>query len=233
MNEKAPPVDPEQRFRGRRVVSRRRWLGLGVGGGVLVALGAVFWRVTRPPISAPEWSKGPWRLLRPTEAAIVAALAERLLDPGDAEGAAPPDLEQVARWFDTFLRFTHPEVQRDLRALLAAFDGVGPLAIAVSGRFVNLPASEQSRVLRRWERGPHPMRMGFNALKQLAYMAHYGHDATWPAIGYDGPIVPRGFAGGERAWFDPEWLAADGDDGVDADGHGRRRARSEAVSAAS
>lgn len=232
MSANAEPVDSVQRARGPRLVSRRRWLGMGLGGGVLLALGAVFWRATRPPLSAPEWSKGPWRLLRPNEATIVAALAARLLDPGDADGAAPPDLEQVVRWFDTFLSFAHPEVQRDLRALLAAFDGVGPLAIAVPGRFVNLPASEQDRVLQRWQRGPHPMRMGFNALKQLAYMAHYGHDATWPAIGYDGPIVPRGFAGGERAWFDPAWLAADGDDGVADDARGRWRTHQRAASAA-
>lgn len=223
----APPVAsaPPQRM------SRRRWLGLGLGGGALLALGSLLWRGTRPPRSEPVWAVGPWRTVNRSEATIIAALAARLVDPGDVTGAEPPDLEQVARWFDAFLTFAHPEVKRDLRALLAAFDGVGPLAIAVPGRFVNLSAGDQARVLRRWERGPHPMRMGFAALKQLAYMAHYGRDATWSAIGYDGPIVPRGYAGGERSWFDPAWVAADGDDGVGPDGRGRWRRAAPAGSA--
>lgn len=154
------------------------------------------------------------------EASSFAAIAAGLLDPGDVAGAAPPDLATSVKFLDRFLAFAHPEVQGDLRALLAAFDGVGPLAVGVPSRFVHLDASEQRRVLARWESGPHPMRMGFTALKQLAYMSHYGRDATWAAIGYDGPIVPRGFAASERGWLDPAWLAADGDDGV---GPGGRR----------
>ncbi len=207
-----------------RVMSRRRVLKWGIGGALLLGGGALVWRVRGTPRSMPPWaSAGSWRFLTATEATIVAAIAARLLDPGDVPDAAGPDLPVVARWFDTFLHLAHPEVQSDLRSLLAAFDGVGPLAVGVPGRFVNLALEEQARVLRRWEHGPHPMRMGFTALKQLAYMAHYGRDATWPALGYDGPIVPRGYAGAEHGWFDPAWLAPAGDDGVGPDGRGRTR----------
>lgn len=207
---------------GPAAITRRRLLEWGVGGTLLLGVGSLVWRARRAPLAEPAWAAGPWQFLSRGEAVIVAAVSARLLDPGDVAKAAPPDLLAVARFFDRFLHLAHPEVQRDLRALLAAFDGVGPLAVGLPGRFVNLPEDEQTRVLVRWERGPHPMRMGFTALKQLSFMAHYGRDATWPLLGYDGPIVPRGYAGGERAWFDPAWLAADGDDLVGADGRRRK-----------
>lgn len=203
-------------------ITRRRVLTWGVGGAVLLGVGSLVWRARRAPLAEPRWAAGPWQFLSRAEAVIVAAVAARLLDPGDVEKAVPPDELGVARFFDRFLHLAHPEVQRDLRALLAAFDGVGPLAVGLPGRFVNLPVDEQQRVLTRWERGPHPMRMGFTALKQLSFMAHYGRDATWPLLGYDGPIVPRGYAGGEGGWFDPAWLAADGDDLVGDDGRRKR-----------
>ncbi|MBK7976882.1 MAG: hypothetical protein IPK07_27695 [Deltaproteobacteria bacterium] len=203
-------------------ITRRRLLRWGVGGTLLLGVGSLVWRARRAPLAEPAWAAGPWKVLSRVEAVIVAAVAARLLDPGDAENAAAPDLLAVTRFFDRFLHLAHPEVRRDLRALLGAFDGVGPLSVGLPGRFVNLPLDEQARVLVRWERGPHPMRMGFTALKQLSFMAHYGRDATWPALGYDGPIVPRGYAGGEGAWFDPAWAAADGDDLVGADGRRRK-----------
>lgn len=201
-------------------ISRRRLLRWGLGGGLLLGAGALLWR-PGPGARPRPAGVASLRALDDTEAAILAAVAARLLDPGAEPQAAPPDLARTVSFIDGFLADAHPGVREEMRALLGAFERLGPLAVARRARFTELAPGAQDAVLDAWQRGPRGMRMGFTAMKQLAYMAHYGRDATWPGIGYDGPLVEPGWNGGEVGWFDPAWLADPGDALVEARARGR------------
>ena len=208
--------DPPDRPR----ISRRTFVRWGVGGAALLGLGtALGRRAGRYPVAGVEPAE--LRVLLPAEAAVFAAVAGRILDPGPA--GPGPDPGHAVRFLDGFLARAHPEVRGELRALLGAFDRVGPWVALRARRFTDLDAAGRDAVLRTWERGPHPLRMGFAALKQISFMAHYGREETWPAIGYGGPLVEPGFAGGEEGWLDPAWFAPDGDARADSPGKGGRR----------
>ena len=76
-------------------ISRRRLLRWGLGGGLLLGAGALLWR-PGPGARPRPAGVASLRALDDTEAAILAAVAARLLDPGAEPQAAPPDLARTA-----------------------------------------------------------------------------------------------------------------------------------------
>ncbi|HVY62613.1 MAG TPA: hypothetical protein VHF22_13215, partial [Planctomycetota bacterium] len=67
-----------------------------------------------------------------------------------------------------------------------------PLARGLGGRFSRLGLAARREHLERWARSRLlPLRAGYAALKTLALIAYYTREATWPAMGYDGPWLGR------------------------------------------
>lgn len=174
----------------RPTISRRRLLRWGVVGAPLLAAGVLLWRPGSGARGRPPGVE-PLEVFDDTEAAILAAVVARMLEPGDTPGAAAPDVAHSVAFVDRFVAGQHEAVAGEVRALIGAFERVSPLAIGRLRRFTELEPASQDRVLGAWQRGPLPLRAAFTALKQLAYMSHYGRDVTWSGIGYGGPIVRR------------------------------------------
>jgi hypothetical protein len=109
--------------------------------------------------------------------AFIAHEDGRLLDPR-AVGA----FEE----FDRLMERLPPEDRRALRAMLALIEWL-PLR-----RFSRLSLARRRRFLDRLARGPvRLLRSGVAALKSLVMLAYWTREATWPAIGYDGPWLGR------------------------------------------
>ena len=67
---------------------------------------------------------------------------------------------------------------------------MAPLGAGHLSRFTELSADAQDAVLSGLEASDiELLRAGFQALKALAMMALYRLPKSWPAIGYDGPVV--------------------------------------------
>lgn len=58
--------------------------------------------------------------------------------------------------------------------------------------FSELPQAERERYLRDWEESRFEFRReAFQALRMMAFFFFYSQEATWKALGYDGPWVKR------------------------------------------
>ncbi len=120
-------------------------------------------------------------ILSSRELSIVDAIARRIAAPLDVDVS-----EDIAR----FLEGQGKREQRDFGRLLAFVEHLAPLGSGNVKRFTSLSSDAQDHVLSSLER--HPvllLRAGFQALKALVMLAIYTKDASWAAIGYDGPVV--------------------------------------------
>ena len=166
-------------------LGRRRFIQGGLIGAVLLAGGGwlAFFREEHVPSVG-----GPYAVLTPLEAAILLAVARRIVP-----GAPPfPSAEsvRVTERVDAFLAMSHPGVQRDVKRLLALFDSA-LLGLALDGspwRFRTATPARQDARLRAWSECRLGFRRtGFRALRRLVCSAYYSSSKTWPSVGYPGP----------------------------------------------
>lgn len=174
---------------------RRRFVQGGLVGAVLLA-GAGGWLALRRPRVVAVVG-GPWAVLTPEEAAILLAIARRIVPSG-----APfptPEAVRVTERADAFLGMSHPGVRRDVRRLLALFDSP-VLGLALDGspfRFRTASPARQDARLSAWaECRLAVRRTGYRALKRLVCSAYYSSPETWASVGYPGP--PDVGSGGAR-----------------------------------
>ncbi|HSM35078.1 MAG TPA: GMC family oxidoreductase [Longimicrobiales bacterium] len=93
---------------------------------------------------------------------------------------------------DRILRSLPAPRRRMLRAFLALLEFGGPGLRLRRARFTSLPREDAIDLLAGWaEARPPALRRGVNGLRALAGLAYYGDDASWAAIGYDGPWLGR------------------------------------------
>jgi hypothetical protein len=120
-------------------------------------------------------------VLAPWQYVVFSAFGARILDPESAP---------VAEWADQYL-VDMPDADRtDLLRLLGVVEHVMPLVKGYFRRFSALDAAAQDDVLGALEQSPVGLlRGGFQALKALSLMALYRRPESWPALGYDGPVV--------------------------------------------
>lgn len=178
---------PQTRSRLAHPISRRGFLSRSAGAGALLfAVGCVgdggedYAALLGPgerPVSLPV-----------REFAVLKAVARRLV-PGGAGHPGAEDLGVAAR-IDRELSFHPARFAVDLRDALRLIEW-WPLATRFS-RFTRLAGEQQDEVLGEMLTSRFALRrVAAQELKILVTFFHYTQEPTWPAIGYDGPWVPR------------------------------------------
>lgn len=177
-------------------LSRRRFLGLSLGGAALLALGGLFVE-QESGYDLPGGVRARLRIFGAKEYLVFAAAARRLCDPGELPAAPAPDALDLAGFADGFLATAARETQRDVARLLSLFEH-GPILFAFApSRFTRLAPSRQDDYLWSWADSRLGIkRAGFAALKSLAMMGYYRDPRAWALVGYDGPLVPPGWRPG-------------------------------------
>jgi hypothetical protein len=134
---------------------------------------------------------GELSVLSPSDARILAAVAERITYTGDP---AMPRFSATAglRTVDVALRQLPPDIPQQLSWGLWMFEYAPPLFIGKLARFTGLNEHWQDAYLAGWaESSLQTRRMLFQALKNLSMLGYYAQDATWAGIHYSGPVVVR------------------------------------------
>ena len=118
------------------------------------------------------------------ELRILAAVIETLIGAKPREGAAEAAIKLISRLAAADRRL--------LSLLLFGLEYGAPFMTGRLHRFTQLNADARESYLLRWSNSRiAAQRQGVAALKALAMLAHYGGDAAWAEIGYDGPWLGR------------------------------------------
>lgn len=163
-------------------LTRRRLLQTGLGGALLLAVGAVL------PTGCARYSpiEQPLRFLTRKEYAVVTQAAVRILGlPDDAR-------EEIGGFIDGLLAALPPTSQGQARLMLRVVEHGTHLFDLKPRRFTRLSPAEQDVYLRGWmESTLGARRVIFRALKTLAALGYYAQPSSFASIGYDGPWLGR------------------------------------------
>lgn len=175
------------------MISRRKFLRLGLAGGALASVASVTGFVFAG-YTLDEEKRARLRHLSAKEYLVLRAVARRILD-GVDELLAIDDADP-ALYVDGFLPQLDSDNQRELRGLLHLVEhGTALFGSSRAGRlrrFTSLSADEQDAVLAEWQSSNLTVRrQGFQGLRSLCFMGYYRHDRAWPALGYSGPTIPH------------------------------------------
>jgi hypothetical protein len=163
-------------------LTRRRLLGTGLGGALLLAFGAVL------PSGCARYSpiERPLRFLTRKEHAVVTQAAVRIL------GLDDEARHDLGIFIDGLLADLPPTSQDQARLMLRVVEHGTHLFDLKPRRFTRLGPAEQDAYLRGWmESTLGARRVIFRALKTLAALGYYAQTATFAEIGYDGPWIGR------------------------------------------
>ncbi|MEY3013962.1 MAG: hypothetical protein RIT45_2697 [Pseudomonadota bacterium] len=164
--------------------TRRRLLGAGIGGSVLLALGGLAMRrsdATRPaPTTLVVLSPRAWQ--------VLAAVADRVCPSGDGWPSA--DTIDVASRVDALLGRMHPATAAEIEQVLGLLDNAlgGLLMDGRTSTFVDAGPEGQDAILRDWQTSRIALRRaGYKALSGLCASAYYADPRVFPKVGYPGP----------------------------------------------
>ncbi len=166
-------------------LSRRRLFQLGVGGAALLATsaGALSWLTAGYVLGSGEVAIG----LSEKEYCIARALVDALLPGGD--GLPDGVSLGVVQGIDEQVWAADAELQSDFRAALVLIEHSPPL-FGSWGRFTRLSRRARQELLARMMRSKREVFVqSVVGVKQMAQMLYFATDATWEAIGYDGPWI--------------------------------------------
>lgn len=178
--------------------TRRGFLRLAGGTGALVglargttALGALAQLRALPAAAAVEVT-GAAPFFAPREREILTRVVERMVDTGEPGAPAVRDTGALDT-IDRLCRTLDPGLTAPLPALVRVVEW-GPLLFdGRLARFSNLDAAGRDAHLTGWMRSRIELRrVAFLALRNLAVLGYWSQDATWPLIGYRGPLIGRG-----------------------------------------
>jgi hypothetical protein len=175
--------------RARRLVTTRRGF-LQLAGGA--AAFATLANLRALPAAAASRAAAPAGLFfSPLETEVLTQVVERMVDTGDP--AAPPVRSTRAiETIDRLCAALDPGATAPLPALLQLVEWGPFLFQARPARFTRLDDPGRDAALAGWMRSRFAWRrMGFLALRNLAMLGYWSQDATWPLIGYAGPLLPR------------------------------------------
>lgn len=171
-------------------LGRRRLLRWGLGGAAAVGLGGLLaWHTSGYEVPAAVARR--LRGLSPKEYLIVRAAAARILR---SERPEDPTADEVdaALFVDGYVARLDEANREDLKKLLHLLEHALPLGTGRLSRFTRLDAPGQDAVLASMMTSSvGVLRGAFDSLKGLCAMAYWRDPRTWPAIGYDGPLVGR------------------------------------------
>jgi hypothetical protein len=145
-----------------------------------------------PAMAAPPVTPRPGlQVLTPDEAEIFTVVVERMVASDDAAMPKVRDTQSIAA-IDHALAQLDPSLQSQVRWLLRIIQWGPPLLMLRLSSFTGLTAAEQDEYLRGWATSRRDLRrLAFRALKNLSMLGYYSQDATWPALHYPGPWLPR------------------------------------------
>lgn len=188
---------------GRRVISRRGFLKLGLGGAALLSgatvlgIGAVGYDVERRVAERLVY-------LSTKEYCVLKACVDRIVGPLPAPTSSieqvriadVADADDPALFIDGFLRFFDAPTRFELKGLMHLVEHsasiFGSNAAGRLRRFTGLLGDEQDQVLREWQSSSLTIRrQGFQGLRSLVFIGFYRDPRTFAALGYDGPTLER------------------------------------------
>jgi hypothetical protein len=169
--------------------TRRGFLRLAGGTAALAALANV--RALPAAAGDPAGAAGVG-FFSPVESEILTQIVERMVDTGEPGAPAVRSTRTIAA-IDALCRSLDPGATAPLPALLRLVEWGPPLFDGRLARFTALEASDQDASLAGWMQSRFAWRrMGFQALRNLAFLGYWSQDETWPLIGYQGPLLRRG-----------------------------------------
>jgi hypothetical protein len=143
-----------------------------------------------PALAEPNGAAG-LQVLNSQEAQILTVIVERIVFTGDPRMPAVRDTRAIET-IDRALLQLDATVQSQMRWLLRVFEWGPPVFQLKFKAFTGMNDEERDAYLRDWAASGLAMRkLAFRALKNLSMLGYYSQDATWKAIHYDGPWVPR------------------------------------------
>lgn len=129
------------------------------------------------------------QILSPRERSILEALVERIIPPM----AWDCNAGMIAK-IDLVLGGVRAQLRTEFKLLLSVLEYVLPLLSFRPKFFTRMSAQEKDEYLAGLEKSRLPFkRTCFQAIKRTAIAAFYGSDESWPAIGYLGPWLERGY----------------------------------------
>jgi hypothetical protein len=169
--------------RREHATTRRGFLQLAGTSASLVALA----ELRALPAAAVATPGGPF--FAPPEAEVLTQVVERLVASDDREAPAVRDTETMTT-IERVCGGLGASVTAPLPWLLRAVE-FGPILFDwTPSRFTRLDAKGQDAALRGWMTSRLALRrQGFQALRNLAFLGYYTQPATWPGIGYAGPLL--------------------------------------------
>jgi hypothetical protein len=129
------------------------------------------------------------RVLDPAEWSVLDLVADVFVPRGGAFALGARDVDLATR-IDSYLEKEAPEIVRGVRGALWLVEWASPLASGRFGRFSTLDSDARTACIDalRTSRLATP-RAVFAGLKTLCLFLFYAADASWAALGYDGPLV--------------------------------------------
>ncbi len=171
-------------------VPRRGFLKKGLIGGALLLVGGAMPLALRETQLGPA-PRAPLKLLTPSEYAVFAAIAARIV-PGTAAPPTWPTAQALdcAGKVDALLARTHPETGLEFRQLLRLFESsvLGLVTTLRPTPFTQLSAADQDGRLESWRRSRVAVfRSGYQAVARLAHATYFSSPEIYPLVGYPGP----------------------------------------------
>ena len=166
----------------RADLTRRRLLQTGLGGALLLAVGAIL------PSGCARYSPAerPLRFLTRKEYAVVTQAAVRIL------GLPDEARENIGGFIDGLLAELPSTTQQQARLMVRVVEHGTHLFDLKPRRFTRLTPVEQDAYLRGWmESTLGARRVIFRALKTLAALGYYAQTSSFAEVGYDGPWLGR------------------------------------------
>jgi len=163
--------------------TRRGFLRLAAASAALAALARL------PVAPALAANSGETRFFSEPEREILTRVVERMVATGAPDAPNVRETRTI-EVIDRICTDLDPEISGALPTLLRLVEWGPALFDFTFTRFSKMSDTEQDASLRAWMTSRLGLRRrAFYALRNLSYLGYYSQDATWPLIGYLGPIV--------------------------------------------
>ncbi|APR85219.1 D-cysteine desulfhydrase [Minicystis rosea] len=122
------------------------------------------------------------------QARVLLAAAEAILPP-DTDGAL---LAAIPGRIDRYFVGMPPKMKREAKAMLALIEHGTPIGCRLP-RFTRLAPADRAAHLATLDARGGRLSQAARGLRDLVMLGFYQQPETWPAIGYDGPRLPRDY----------------------------------------
>ncbi len=166
--------------------TRRGFLRLA---GSSAAFGALAQLRALPMAAAEASGTAGDRFFDAQETEILTQVMERVVDTGRDDAPRVRDTGAVAA-VDALCRGLDPAIAGPLPLALRLFEW-GPLLFDFTfTRFTRMSDAQKDASLRAWMTSRLEIRrLAFLGVRNLCFVGYYSQDATWPLIGYAGPLL--------------------------------------------